>query len=78
MYPISGPLTCNSQSLTNSADWGVLFLLFKVLLDSTGYAKLCDMGFARFVLSLALGVLSLFALPFCRESILMVAWIRFG
>lgn len=26
----------------------------EVLLDSSGYAKLCDMGFARFVLSLEL------------------------
>ena len=29
-------------------------LQIEVLLDSSGYAKLCDMGFARFVLSLLL------------------------
>lgn len=28
-----------------------MLLPVKVLLDSTGYAKLCDLGFARFVLS---------------------------
>ena len=33
-------------------DQRVLHVISEVLLDSSGYAKLCDMGFARFVLSL--------------------------
>ena len=34
-----------------SAVLGARLLQIEVLLDSSGYAKLCDMGFARFVLS---------------------------